>query len=164
MIAFYNEKAAADRIKRVKKLTAIAWILAFLALSACVYVCSLIQTGNEAQTFFRAAAISTLAGWAEIVLIFLIIIPEKRMHRHERNMLNRETDTITGVIRLENGSFTIPRSIRVRTVAVLCGETETRLTVREDKARLLPANGKPVRVLYAGRYVAGFEEVPNENL
>lgn len=137
------------------------WLTGGLSLLACIVMCTRVCTANAERLLLAVIGTSILAGWAVILLLNFAYLPAKRQADHIRSMLDEEQETFEGVLSLSPMRFTIPRSIVIRKVRLtVAGEDEpVSLSVNAMMARYLPANGTPVRVLTARKYIIAVEPV-----
>ena len=162
MIRLYDILSANRRRKRARWLAVFALAFWLLAMGACVYLCTRVYTGNEKELFLRVLVLSVLSGWAAIGAFALYVVPQKRMYRHEINVLNVEKTEREGEIRLLREEIRIPKSVCVYTVLLKSDGQEARYSVRRDRARKLPKDGDFARLICAGRFVFAVREAEDE--
>lgn len=160
MEMLYTPAAAARWEKRAQRSLWAMVITGAAALLGCIIMCTQVCTANAQPLLLAVIGLSTLAGWAVILLLSFAYLPARRQADHMRSMLEEETEAFEGMLTLSPMHFAIPRSIVIRKAAIrLEGEEEpVSLSVNAALADRLPRNGVCVRVLTARRYIIAVEE------
>jgi len=140
------------------------------ALLCCIALCIGVRTANAPGRRLAAIAVSTLAGWAVILLFRGLILPEKRESLHEEGILQgiwdaaakryypEPAETHTGELLSVGEAFRIPRSIsfcpvELRTEA---GETVS-LRLNARALRQFPPPGTVIHVRAIRKYITEYE-------
>ena len=156
------EEAAAIREKARRYAIAMA-VAAGIALAACVCLCFFVTTANAGALQTAAIAVSTLAGWAVIILWAAWYVPAKADSSHMEGILAcTESEEYAGCLRIEIGVWHIPKSIWIRKVTLTGTDGEKHaLSILASKAGCLPEDGTGVRVRTVRKYITAWE-VPHD--
>ena len=161
-VLYTGEATAAIRAKahRYKVLMA---VLAGAALAVCAGLCFFVSTAAAGALQIAAIAVSTLAGWAVIIVWAAWYVPAKADYTHMEGILScAEEEEYRGVLRTEDGVWHIPKSIWIRKVRLTGADGRAHsLSILASKAGLLPPDGTEVRVRTARKYIAALE-VPHD--
>ena len=133
------------------------------ALAVCVALCTRVRTGNAERLLFTVIALSTLAGWAAILLLALLLRASAAEYRHITHVLSAPEEECAGRLSLSPMAFQIPRGILIRKVTLRSGEDSRPLSLNARFARRLPPEGSFVRVKTAANLITAIE-VPEENV
>ena len=159
MTEYYSQKdceTAGARAGR-DKWTALGVFAA--ALIACVILCARVTTLN-ASAFYRAVvAVSTLGGWAAILIWILAYRQRRAAFIHMKGMLGGQREAFTGSLGSMGKVTRIPGSIDVRRVPVLTDEGSVSLLVYAPLAAKLPGEGAHVRLETVSRYIVACEVI-----
>ena len=132
--------------------------LALTGFAACVALCCLVNTANEAAVRLAAAGVSTVFGWAVILVWALGYAPAKALYTHMEAVLNETREAFSGALRLEPGTLHIPKSIWIRKVTLTDADGNTHaLSILAEKADRLPPDGTQVRAETVRRYILSVE-------
>ena len=165
MQALYTEdekEALEQRARRFRK-GMIAAAAGSFAL--CAALCFFVNTANAGALQIAVIALSTLAGWAVILLGALGYAPARAESTHMAGLLgNPERETFTGRLVINTAADHLPRSIWIRRAKLTDGEgREHRLSVLARKRDELPGNGQTVTVETARKYGAEIVPVDSEH-
>lgn len=132
-------------------------VLAVLALTVCIVLCTQVRTENASRLLIAVMALSTLAGWTIILLLNFAYLPAKRQADHMCSMLEEENESYEGRLSLSPMRFAIPHSIVIRKATLTNGEEAAALSINAALADRMPPNGAYVRVQAARKYITAFE-------
>ena len=162
IILYTPEEAAAIRAK-AKKLKILMLALSLACLVICILLCCLINTANEAAVRIAVISVSTVFGWAVILLWALGYAPAKADYTHMEGVLEGERESCIGTLSLEEGVLHIPKSIWIRRVTLTDDNGNTHiLSVLADKAGSLPPEGTKVRAETVRKYIVAVEVLHEE--
>lgn len=128
-----------------------------LALGVCIFLCTLADGRNTAQLLLPVVIISTLAGWAVMLAGAYLWQPARARAEHMKGILSGKEEKYTGVLQRTGDSYSIPKSVTVKKVALVNGEERTLLHADSAVARLLPPDGERVRVTAVRKFITGYE-------
>lgn len=136
------------------------WILCIgaAALILCVTLCFFVRTGNASRLLTWVIAVSTLSGWACILIGALVYFPARAEADHMRGILSETPEERRGTLSVSPLLFHIPRSVTVRRAILTDGEEKTTLHVLARKAKKLPAGDVYLRVYTVRNFITAFEE------
>lgn len=157
MTPLYSAEEAEQWKKRAGACRLAAVLILALAFAGCVLMCFFVRTANAHAMLLRVIALSTLGGWAWLLLRHFVMIPARAEARHTWDVLREQETERQGVLTVTEDVFQIPRSITVRRLALSHGEKTEILHVDERRAALLPPSGTAVAVRLARKYVTAFE-------
>ncbi len=162
-VLYTPEEAAAIR-RWARGLKVFMLALAAGALAACVSLCFFVTTANAGRLLAAAVIISTLAGWAVILLRAGWYAPAKAVYTHMEGVLAaQEREAFTGTLTPEAGTLRIPNSIWIRRVTLTDAQGGTvALSVPDGKAAQLPPAGTAVRVQTVRKYILAWEAAHEE--
>jgi hypothetical protein len=157
MTPLYTPGEAERWRRRARRSQQALWCLACGGLAGCIGLCFHVQTGNAQSLFFCVIALSTLAGWAVILLRGLVTVPARAQAQHTAGIAAGEGEEYRGVLFVERDAFAIPRGITVKKAYL--EESGERILLQADAGRAarLPANGTRVRVTAVRKYITAFE-------
>lgn len=147
----------------------LAAVLGLVSLAACVALCFGIRTANAETRRTAVITVSTLGGWAVILLTKGRILPELREYRHEEGILLGIRDDSTGRFLQETPEnhageilavgeiFRIPKSISFFPVTLREGEEEIRLRLNARNRADFPPAGAHVLVTSVRQYITEYE-------
>ena len=157
MQTLYTKEMTEKRKARAKR---DAWLAAGLLLGGlllCVFLCTRVRTGNAIRLQWACVAVSTVTGWAALLLCHLSVIPQRAAYRHEEGILKGEPAEISGVLYREPGALALPKSITVKKLRLETENGPVTLSVQEEKEKHLPPDGTRVRVLTVRKYITACE-------
>lgn len=158
MHVLYTDEEMMRIRARARRCGALMGLIAAAGLAACVALCFFVTTGTAERLRVTAIAVSTLTGWAVILLQALVRAPDRAVSAHMEGMLAaRERECFEGALSLDRTAIHLPKSIWIRRATLTDGERSVSLTVLENKVRQLPAEGTRVRVETVRKYIAGWE-------
>ena len=128
-----------------------------LGLMVNTLLCSWVTTANAIPLQWTTVGISTLVGWAAILLFSLRIRPCHRAARHAESMLQGTRESFSGVLTYVSSPIQIPNSIAIQNVQLQCESNTLTLHVFVQKMKALPPDGTPVRVATVHRYIVAWE-------
>ena len=143
---------------RVRRLTRVCRALAAGGFAAFVLLCCLTRTANMAWMFPLMMAVTIPLGWLWIGLYTLGLRPARGKAGHLEKLLSETPEEVEGQFFLSSEVFQIPGSARVRRVTLETEENPVQLYLDDEWADRAPADGTPVRVRTAGRYIVGIED------
>ena len=129
------------------------------ALAVCVVLCLRVSTLNARAFYLAAVAVSTLGGWAAILIWALGYRPRRAEHIHMKGMLEGPREGSAGTLGCPGGITLIPGSISVRRVPLLSEEGSVSLLIYAPFAKELPSEGARVRVETVSRYIVSWEVI-----
>ena len=157
MTALYTPKEAERWKKRTKRSLAAQGCLLAAGLGACVCLCARVNTLNAHRMLLTVIAVSTLSGWAAILLRRLVWAPARAEAAHTAGLENETTETYRGVLSAPGDVFFIPHGITACRVRLEGGEDVPVLSVDARRIPLLPPAGTPVRVETARKFIVAWE-------
>ena len=160
MTRFYSKEEMERYRRRAVWSGAAAWGALALGWLACAVLCFFVNTANARRMLIWMIGLSTVSGWAFILLRQLVYAPAHADASHMAGILADEaekTEEFEGLLRLSPGAFQIPKSIAVRRATLTNSEESTSLTVDASLARRLPPDGSRVRVQTVRKYITGYE-------
>lgn len=163
MKEWYSETTAARYERRAKGMAGIMVALAALTLAACIFLCTRVNTGNAAVLLIGTMALSTLGGWAVLLLWCFGYRPARAQVGHIRGLLEGEEEWLTGCLKLLEGAFQIPGSIVVRKVRLDTDGEALTLNLNARHAGQLPAPGARVKVVVVRKFITAVEVCRDEN-
>ena len=138
-------------------------IIAVVALIACVAICLNVHTGNASRLLVWVIALSTLAGWACILITALAYFPSRAVWKHIHASLSEPMEMLCGVLSVNPEAYHIPQSVTVCKAVLTDGEESHTLHVLADKVRELPAAPARLRVYTVRRFIIAFEVCNEED-
>lgn len=157
MISLYSQDEAVRMEKRARRGLISVCALLGAALAVCIVLCTRVRTGNAEKMLYAVIGVSSLAGWAAILLFSLLYLPSRAEYMHMKHMLSGEPEEYEGRIRISPAVIQIPRSILVRKVFLTDGEETRTLYLDHRLIRRMPENGTPVRVQTVKKYITAWE-------
>lgn len=157
-----------DLTKQETRARACTWIFRAAAagtLILYIILCLIIRTANAQAVTWTMIISMTLLGWFCIGFYMHAVRPARARAEHLKMLLSGKTEEYEGVLRLSGLSVQVPKSIRIRRIA-LEGEpgpnpTEEperkRLNLDEDLMGRMPPDGSRVRVRAVNEYLTGVE-------
>ncbi len=141
------------------------WLMIFLALgtlAGCVFFLTRVTTGNAQRLLAATVILSTLGGWAVLLLHAFVLRPLRAQAGHVRSLLGGEGGQYTGRLTVSRDGFRIPGSIVVRKARLETeGETLT-FDLNAAWVRSLPPEGTLVRVRTVRRFITAVEVLSHE--
>ena len=92
-------------------------------LGACVCLCARVNTLNAHRMLITVIAVSTLSGWAAILLRRLVWAPARAEAAHTAGLENETTETYQGVLSAPGDVFFIPHGITAFTIDGVTADT-----------------------------------------
>lgn len=129
------------------------------ALAVCVVLCLKVNTLNARASYIAAVAVSTLGGWAAMLIWALGYRPGRAEHIHMKGMLEGAREGFSGTLGCPGDTTLIPGSISVRRVPLLSEEGSVSLLIYAPFAKELPSSGARVRVETVSRYIVSWEVI-----
>lgn len=157
MTALYTPKEAERWKKRAKRSRAAQGCLLAAGLAACVCLCARVNTLNAHRMLLTVIAVSTLSGWAAILVRRLVWAPARAEAAHTAGLESEQKEVYRGVLSAPGDVFFIPRGIAARRVRLEGGEETPILSVDARRLGLLPPAGTPVRVETARKFIVAWE-------
>ena len=155
-----GEAGTLSRQSRICRNAALAAAAAGLII--CILLCLNITPVNTTRRLLAVIAVSTIAGWAVILLRNMGFIPLRGAEQHVRHLEEAEAVEYTGVIEKSGQLFRIPGSITVQKVRLTEGEETMTLNLDVRKRALLPDSGTRVRVRCRRSFITAFEVISDE--
>ena len=118
-----------------------------------------VSTLNARAFYLAAVAVSTLGGWAAILIWAFGYRPRRAEHIHMKGMLEGPREGSAGTLGCPGGITPIPGSISVRRVPLLSEEGSVSLLIYAPLAKELPSSGARVRVETVSRYIVSWEVI-----
>ena len=134
-----------------------AWAVGMIGLAVCTALCFGIRPTNTVRRLTAVISISTLAGWAVILLVSIGFRPQYGAARHIRRLETEEMAEYSGILQKNSMLFQIPGSIVVQKIQLLQGDESRTLNVDARKRSLLPENGTHVHVQCRHSFITAFE-------
>lgn len=157
MNEWYSPERARQMQSRARLCKWIMFLLASAALAGCVFLCTRVTTGNASHLLAATIGLSTLGGWAVLLITFFLYRPLKAQAGHIRSVAGGEKTVYTGRLTVSREGFQIPGSVAVRKARL---ETEGETLFFDLNAALvrrLPPAGTPVRVTAVRRFITAVE-------
>lgn len=133
--------------------------LCCVCAAVCVYLCTLVRTGNADALLFCVTALSAVTGWAVILLLAFLYAPCRAQCGHIAGILESDTEEYTGEMHFSGEKVHIPRSIDICKVA-LAEDGETKyFHIDAVLLNALPADGTKVRIRAARKYITAYEVI-----
>lgn len=129
------------------------------ALAVCVFLCLRVTTLNARASYIAVVTVSTLGGWAAVLIRALGYRPRRAEHIHMKGMLEGPREGLTGTLGCPGDITLIPGSITVRRVPLHTEEGSVSLLVYAPFAKELPSLGARVRVETVSRYIVAWEVI-----
>ncbi len=162
MNVWYTHKRAAQLKGRARLYGGIILFLAAATLAGCIILCSRVNTGNAFRLLGLTVGLSTLGGWAAMLLFFFGYRPAKAQAGHMAGLLESAPETHTGTLTVSKDSFQIPGSIGVRKARLKTGEETLSFNLNARYARNLPPEDAPVQVTVVRSFITGVEVCSHE--
>ena len=147
----------------------LAAVLGLVSLAVCVALCFGVRTANAQTRRIAVISVSTLGGWAVILLTKGRILPELRESRHEDGILLGVRDSSTGRFLRETPEnhageilavgevFRIPKSISFFPVTLREGEEEVLLRLNARNRADFPPVGSHLLATSVRQYITEYE-------
>lgn len=159
MILLYSQADARRMGRRARNSLYTACALLIFALTACVILCTKVNTGNAERMLYAVIGLFTLAGWTAILLFRLVYLPSAAAYRHMKSILAGEETEMEGRLALTAAAFQIPKGVLARKVT-LTGEDEVfNLNLDSRNVKKLPPEGTRVRVRVVRTFITAIEEL-----
>ena len=162
MISFYSQADILRVDRRAKISLYLSFALLASALTACIILCTQVNTGNAEKMLYTVIGLFTLAGWIAIPLLRLVYFPSAAVCRHMKSILGGEEEEMEGSLSLTPAAFQIPKGILARKVSLMVeGEEEARkLNIDDRLVKKLPTDGTRVRVRTVRKFITAIEVLP----
>ncbi len=159
MKLLYSEAFSAQF--RARKKRCLYWMAALnvLCLAVCIFLCTLVRTGNADQLLFATVALSAVTGWTVMCLVVFAYLPASAQLQHIEGILKEDTVQYEGIIHLRREKIHIPKSIDICKVSLETEEETLVLNINAGLADKLPADGEKVRVLAARKFITACEVI-----
>ena len=131
-------------------------------LALYTLLCRLTRTENAGAMLIAAMAVLALTGWAVILLWMFFAEPTRAEANHLESLSSREETVLEGRAVMNPEGFRIPKSVRVRKVALETAEGTVSLNLNEKLADRMPPDGSEIRAAVRGKTITGLEVVRRE--
>ncbi len=155
-----EETARWKRQARNSRRAILGILLGGLAVS--IGLCFAVRTRNALTLQWTVIGISTLSGWAAILLYALRYRPARAEYTHMEGILAGETQEKEGWLTLKQERFSIPTSITVRRAELRTEEETIPLNVVDRLAARVPEGPCRARVRIVRKYLTAVEVLPAE--
>lgn len=159
MKRLYTPEEALHWRRRMRGSLVFCIVLTVLALAVCVLLCTQVGTANASRLLLTNVILFTLAGWADILILYYVYAPARALSVHMDGILAETPQVHEGVYTLKPGSFRIPGSITVRNAAVEAEDGAHSLHVSAALVRQLPDSGTRLRVWTVRRFIIAYEVI-----
>ena len=159
MEALYTVEETAALRQKARRMRTLMLGIGLAGLAVCVTLCCFVNTAGAAALQIAVIAVSTLAGWAVILLWTVWYAPTKAQYEHMDGVLSAaERETYEGTLIVKKDLLHIPRSIWIRRVTLTDsqGGVQT-LSVLADRVDALPERGARIRVEAVRKYILAWE-------
>ena len=160
MTEYYSQKDCETARARAGRDRGTALSIFLSALIMCVILCARVSTLNAQASYTVVVTVSTLGGWAAILIWALAYRPRKAAFVHMKGMLDGQREGFTGRLGAPGKVTRIPGSIDVRRIPVLTDEGSVSLLVYAPLSEKLPGEGAFVRLETVSRYIVACEVIP----
>lgn len=157
MKQLYTTQAAQKWTARTGRMALTALLTGGLALLLCILLCTQVTTGNAQGMSVTVITVSTLAGWAVILLLRFGYLPAKAQREHITGVMSEAAEEHQGVLTLDRQRWIIPHSVAFFKVTLRSGSEARIFSINAPMARELPPNGTPVRVLTVRKFITAYE-------
>ncbi len=158
METFLTEAAVRESAEKAKRRTWVFRGLIGLALAVFTVLCLLVRTGNARIMLYIAWGFVILIGWALIAWWMFALEPARAEERHRTGLKAAgEPSVYEGVFTLREGSFRIPKSVRIYKVSLDTGKETLSLNLAESLREKAPVDGSRVRVQTLRKFITGIE-------
>lgn len=157
MNGWYSQEEAL-RLKKRAHLYGII-IAAVLAgtLAGCIFLCTQVNTGNAVRLLPMTIGLSTLGGWAAILLTVFGRRPAKAQAAHMTGLLDAAVEEYSGQLTVSPHTFAIPGSISVRKAKLTTEQETLAFHLNARYGAKLPDLSKPVRIAVRRTFIVGVE-------
>lgn len=157
MKELYTRLTASRWRMRRRRYLSLALMTGAVALAACIYLCTQVSTATAEPLLYLVIGLSTLAGWAVMLLVAFGHLPARAEAEHIAGMLEEPGEEVAGVLNVEKQQWHIPHSIRFCRATITDGEEKHPCQVNARMARQLPANGTVVCAVIRRRFITAYE-------
>ena len=158
METFLTEAAVRESVEKARCRTWVFRGLIIFALGLFTVLCLLVRTGNARIMLYAAGGTAVLLGWAAIAWWMFALEPARAEEQHRTGLKAAgEPSVYEGVFTLREGSFRIPKSVRIYKVSLDTGEDTLSLNLAESLLEKAPADGSRVRVQTLRKFITGIE-------
>lgn len=126
---------------KVKKGRIAITLTAFCALIVSIIMCIKTNTANSETMMYTVMALSTLAGWAVLIIYDSVIKPSKAEASHARGLEKENKTEERGVILSLSKPIHIPKSVDIIKVRIQTADGEKTLNLIENRKDILPDAG-----------------------
>ena len=162
MTELYSAEETARWKKQALTSRKAIWTMLAGCLIASIGLCFAVNTRNALTLQWTVIGLSTLGGWAAILLYFLRYRPAKAEYTHMEGILAGEAGEMEGWLTLRQERFSIPTSITVRKAELQTEEETFSLNVDERLASRMPEHPCRARIRIVRKYITAVE-VLSEN-
>jgi hypothetical protein len=162
MNKWYSPERAGRLQSRARLCKWIMFLLAFSALAGCVFLCTRVTTGNASRLLALTIGLSTLGGWAVLLITFFLYRPLRAQAGHIRSVAGGEKAQYTGLLTVSRESFQIPGSVAVRKAKLETEQGTLTFDLNAALVRRLPPAGETVRVTAVRRFITAVEVLGHE--
>lgn len=159
MNLFYSDALLRAWKTRAKNCLSGVCALLLMGLLACIFLCTRVKTGNADVLLFAVIAISTVTGWAAMLLMFFRYAPARAQCGHIAGVMVGDKQEYTGEIHVSEEKIHIPKSIDIHKVTLRNGEETHSFNIDAVLFDHLPQNGVQVRILAARKFIAACEVI-----
>lgn len=150
------QTSAVWRKKATFKLGVLCGLLLVMLL-VNIGLCNHVNTQNADVLLGLVILISTLAGWAALIVYAFGYRPARARAEHMLGILQGEKEQASGILRRTDEIFAIPKSVTVRKIALQQGEETLILHADSALVRQLPPDGTKVTVETVRKFITGYE-------
>lgn len=157
MNGWYTELRAQQLKKRAQRYgIMIAAVLAG-TLAGCVFLCAQVNTGNASRLLPITIGLSTLGGWAALLMLVFGRKPAKAQAAHMTGLLDAAQEEYTGTLTVSREVFAIPGSISVCKAKLKTEQENLSFNLNARYGSKLPDLSKPVRIAVRRTFITGVE-------
>ena len=157
MNGWYTEPRAQQLKKRAHLYGIFISAVLVGALAGCIFLCTQVNTGNATRLLPMTIGLSTLGGWAALLLLVFGCKPAKAQAAHMTGLLDAAQETYTGILTVSREVFAIPGSISVRKAKLKTEQETLSFNLNARYGAKLPDLTKPVRIAVRRTFITGVE-------
>ena len=157
MNGWYTELRAQQLTKRAHLYGIIIATVLAGTLAGCIFLCTQVNTGNASRLLPITIGLSTLGGWAALLLTVFGRKPAKAQAAHMTGLLDAPQEEYTGTLTVSREVFAIPGSISVQKARLETDEETLSLNLYARYRGKLPDLTKPVRIAVRRTFITGVE-------
>ena len=98
MVELYTQKLLSNKVRALKRLTAVLVVSAAMVLCACVVPCFFVTDRNATALQATVTVLAILSGWALIYLLSGVIIPLCKEKSHVAKILFSDKREVSGKV------------------------------------------------------------------